>query len=88
MTHQRLNDSEALVEASLRNLRARRGRKFVHAGGRGMNVHTPGEQTLYLPNGQTVKVSTDDSGVATQVEETDRLHAVVRPPTIRIKPRR
>ncbi len=81
-------NTEALVEASLRNLRAQRGRKFVHAGGRGMTVHTAGEHVLYLPNGQTVKVSTDDSGVATQVEETDRLHAVVRPHPIRITPRR
>ncbi len=77
-----------MVEAFLRNLSAIRGRKFVHAGGRGMTVHVPGERVLYLPNGDTIRVSTDDSGIATQVEETDRLHAVVRPHTIRITPRR
>lgn len=74
-----VNDSEALVEASLRNLRARRGRKFIHAAGRGMTVRTPGERVLYLPNGKAIRVATDDSGVATQVEEDHRLHAVARP---------
>lgn len=83
-----MNDSEALVEASLARLRAKRGERFVHAGGRGMRTRTAGEQVLYLPNGKTIRVATDDSGVATQVEEADRLHAVVRPHTIRITPRR
>lgn len=80
-----MNDSEALVEASLRTLRARRGQRFIHAGGKGMQVRTPGEQVLYLPNGKTIRVATDDSGVATQVEETERLHAVVRPTAVHIK---
>lgn len=78
-------DSNALVEASLRHLRARRGERFIHAGGRAMRTRTAGEQILYLPNGKTIRVSTDDSGVATQVEENDRLHAVARPLPIRLK---
>jgi hypothetical protein len=83
-----VNDSEALVEASLVRLRARRGERFIHAGGRGIRTRTPGERVLYLPNGQSIRVATDDSGIATQVEETERLHAVVRPPTIHITSRR
>jgi hypothetical protein len=47
-----------------------------------MRVKTAGERIIHLPNGQTVRVSVDDSGVATQVEEDDCLHAVVRPRTI------
>jgi hypothetical protein len=68
-----------------RAFRAKRGEKMIHAGGRGMHVRTPGEHVLYLPNGVAVKVSTDDSGVATQVEDDEALHAVVRPRTIRRK---
>jgi len=83
-----MNDSEALVEASLINLRARRGERFIHAGRHGMRVRTPGERVLYLPNGTAIRVSTDDSGIATQVEEYERLHAVVRPHTIRQSLRR
>lgn len=83
-----VNDSEALIQASLRNLRARRRERFVYVAGKGMRTHMPGEQTIYLPDGHSIKVTTDDSGIATQVEETDRLHAVVRPHTIRIGMRR
>jgi hypothetical protein len=50
-----------------------------------MRVHTPGERVLYLPNGVCVKVTTDDSGVATQVEEDEALHAVVRPHSINLR---
>ena len=48
-----------------------------------MRTHGPGEKVLLLPNGQTVKVSVDDSGVATQIEEDEHLHAIVRPRPIK-----
>lgn len=73
------------IRAAQAAFRAPRGTKMIHAGGRAMRVRTAGELVLHLPNGATVKVSTDDSGVATQVEEDDRLHAIVRPHTIRRK---
>lgn len=67
------------VAAAMSAFKAERRQKMVHAGGRGMQVHTPGERVLYLPNGVAVKVSVDDSGIATQVEDDEALHAIVRP---------
>lgn len=58
---------------------------MVHAGGRAVQVHTPGERVLHLPNGATVKVTTDDSGVVTQIEEDESLHAVARPNTLTLR---
>lgn len=73
------------INAAMHAFRAKRGDKMIHAGGRAMHVRTPGERVLYLPNGVAVKVTTDDSGIATQVEEDEHLHAIVRPHTIRRK---
>jgi hypothetical protein len=73
------------INAATQAFRARRGEKMIHAGGRAMRVRTAGEQVLYLPNGVAVKVTTDDSGIATQIEEDEALHAIVRPRTIRRK---
>ena len=74
--------AEELIKASVEKFCAPRGQKFVHAGGRGMRVQTPGERTLLLPNGVAVKVTVDDSGVATQIEEAESLHAIARPKPI------
>jgi len=76
------------IQAAMSQFRARRGDKMIHAGGRAMRIRTSGERVLHLPNGQHVKVTTDDSGVATQIEEDDALHAVVRPKpiTLRVRP--
>lgn len=77
--------TEALIAAAVHKFTAPRGERMIHAGGRAMTVHTPGERILHLPNGTTVRIAVDDSGVATQVEEDDALHAVVRPHTHVIK---
>lgn len=77
-----------LIREAMSKFRTARGSKMIHAGGRPMRVRTAAERVLYLPNGQHVKVSTDDSGVATQVEEDEALHAIVRPGTINTKIRR
>jgi hypothetical protein len=71
------------VAAFMSAFKAPRGEKMVHAGGRGMRIRTPGERVIYLPNGHAVKVTVDDSGVATQIEEDEALHAIVRPEPIR-----
>lgn len=80
-----MKSTEDLITQFLHRFRARRGTKMIHAGGRAVHVHTAGERTLYLPNGATVKVTTDDSGTATHVEESDGLHAIARPETLRLK---
>lgn len=71
--------AEELIKMSVQKFTAPRGTKFVHAGGRAMHVRTAGERVLLLPDGSKVRVSVDDSGVATQIEEDEALHAVVRP---------
>jgi hypothetical protein len=52
-----------------------------------VGVATPGEKVIYLPNGVGVKVTTDASGTATQVEEDESLHAIVRPKSFRVERR-
>lgn len=73
-----------LIRYAMNQFRAERKQRFIHAGGQGRTVHGPGERILWLPHGGCVKVSVDDSGVATQVEEDENLHAVVRPSPIRM----
>lgn len=80
-----MNTTEQIIAAAAHKFRAPRGHKMIHAGGRAMQVRTPGEKVLYLPNGVAVKVNTDDSGCATQIEEPDALHAIARPHTIRLR---
>ena len=62
----------------------RRVKTVFTAAGR-IGVHTGGERVLYLPNGEAVKVTTDESGTATQIEEDEALHAIVRPASIRVE---
>ena len=79
--------TDDLIREAMSKFRAQRGSKLISVGKRSMRVRTAGERVLYLPNGQHVKVSTDDSGIATQVEEDEKLHAVVRPLNIKTKGR-
>jgi hypothetical protein len=76
--------TEDLIRAAVHKFGARRGEATVFVGGRRVTVHKPGEKVLHLPNGQVVKVTTDDSGCATQVEEDESLHAIARPRPIRL----
>ncbi len=73
--------TEDIIRAAVDKFRVRRGEKFIHAGGKGTRVRTASEKILYLPNGTVVKVSVDDSGHATQIEEDEGLHAIARPET-------
>lgn len=54
----------------------------------GLLTHRPKKRTVTLPNGERALVTTDDSGTVTQIETSDRLDAVVRPRTVRIRLRR
>lgn len=77
--------TEQIIAAAVHKFAAPRGERVVFAGGRRVTVHTAGERVLHLPNGAVVKVSTDDSGCATQIEENDHLHAIARPRSIRLR---
>ena len=49
--------TEELIKASVTKFVAQRGEKFVHAGGKGMRVHTPGPVSythLTLPTNREV----------------------------------
>lgn len=45
-------------------------------------------RTVTLPNGRRAKVTVDDSGTVMQQETDDRLDAVVRPQTVRVRIKR
>ncbi len=80
-----MNSTEQLIAAAVHKFTAPRGERTVFAGGRRVVVHTPGERILHLPNGAVVKVTVDDSGHATQIEEDDALHAVARPTSVKVR---
>lgn len=80
--------TEELIRAAVHQFRAPRKQKLISTPGSTLRVHEGGEMMLYLPNGQVVKVSTDASGKATQIEEDEKLHAVARPEPISLAVRR
>src|SRR5688572_17890130 len=45
-------------------------------------IHTNGERVIYGPNGQPIARVIEDPLHGTQVEEAERLHAVVRPQVV------
>lgn len=77
--------TEQIIAAAVHKFGARRGERTIWAAGRRIVVRTAGERILHLPNGTVVKVTTDDSGVATQIEEDEHLHAIARPASIRVR---
>lgn len=78
-----LFSTENIIKAALHKFRAPRRTKTVSTVAGTFDVHLPGEKILYLPNGTTVKVTTDESDHATQIEEDEALHAIARPESIR-----
>ncbi len=80
-----MNTTEQLIAAAVHKFTAPRGERTVFAGGKRVVVHIPGERILHLPNGAVVKVTVDDSGHATQIEEDDALHAVARPASVKVR---
>lgn len=51
-------------------------------------THRATKKTVTLPNGMRALISTDDSGTVTQVETAERLDAIVRPQTVKIRLRK
>lgn len=92
MRHEQTPDglnTEALVDGRYDTHMFKIGPKLkaVLAGGRMMQVRQPTERRIVLPNGHVVKVSADASGVATQIEDDNHQHAIVRPQTYQVKMR-
>jgi hypothetical protein len=75
-------DTEQMIRLSVEKFAAPTGTRLISTSHRTMRTATPGELVLHLPNGAVVKVSTDASRTATQIEEDHALHAVVRPRAI------
>lgn len=65
------------------NFKAPEKTKLISTAWGTMRVRCDSETTIQLPNGEWVRVWTDASGKATQVEEDDSLHAIVRPDVYR-----
>jgi hypothetical protein len=80
-------DKDALVAGAYdtRMFRLTPRMKFMLAGGRTMRVREDTEKMIVLPNGHKVRVHQSSGGHATHIEENDRLHAVARPDTLRLK---
>ncbi len=74
-----------MIRADPDLFKVRRGERTIFAGGRRMTVRLPAVAALHLPDGSKVRVSVDDSGCATQIEEPDHLHAIARPRPIGLK---
>lgn len=47
--------------------------------------HRATKRTVTLKSGERALVTTDNSGTVTQIETTNRMDAVVRPKTVRIR---
>lgn len=80
--------TEALIQQRVAQFCAPRGDKIISTAWGTTRVKTAGERVLHLPNGQTVKITTDASGQATQVESDHNQHAVVRPAPLSLNLRR
>lgn len=76
--------TEALIHRYTYKFQAERGERIISSAWGTRRVHTGGEKVLHLPNGRTVKVTTDASGQATHVESDHNLHGIARPATHRI----
>jgi hypothetical protein len=50
--------------------------------------YKPEVKTLFLPNGEKVKVTISETRTVKQIEHNDSLDAVVRPKTVALKIRR
>jgi hypothetical protein len=74
-------------ETTREAFRADRKTTFVCGPGFAGHIHQAGEKVIHLPGGGSVKVTTDESGKATHVEEDECQHAIVRPDTYRTRTR-
>jgi len=75
-------DVDAYVQEYLQSFRTdpRQATQFGF-GGR-VRILRPGERVLYAPDGTPFRVIENPDG-GTQIEQDDRLHAVIRPSTVR-----
>ena len=69
------------VQAFLTQMRAPLKERTVFGRSGRAVVRSSGEQVIYGPNGEPIRVIENPEG-GTQIEHGDQLHAVVRPPTI------
>ncbi len=77
--------TEEFVQAHLLALRNRRLRdKFVSTVAGGLRIRFDTERRIYGPDGKPIKIVQHVRG-GTQVENGDHLHAVARPPTMRLR---
>lgn len=83
-------DPDALVAGAYdtRMFRLTPKTKTIFAHGSTMRVRQDTEKMIVLPNGHKVRVHVDATEHATHIEENERLHAVARPETVRLRLRK
>lgn len=80
-----LDEYVAAMRAAVPHLRAeRKARTLFGPAGRATVREAIGERVIYGPNGAPIARVIEDELTNTQIEEHDRLHAVMRPPTLRL----
>jgi len=78
------------VQAFLTAMRAPLKQKFMSTVAGRVTLRRDGERVIYGPNGAPIRVvekvnHADGSSGGNQIEHGDRLHAVIRPPTVQAK---
>lgn len=83
-----LPTADEYIEAALTGLRAMCKETTVYGPAGRAKVRSNGERLIYGPNGAIIGRVTEDPLGGTQIEQDERLHAVVRPQTKRALLRR
>jgi len=73
------------IDANVTRFRAPLKERTVFTQAGRQVIHSNGERVIYGPNGSAIARVIEDPLHGTQVEEADRLHAVVRPQAISIR---
>lgn len=76
------NDAADQIQANLLRYRAPLRETTVFTSAGRTTLHHDGEQVIYGPNGAVIGRVVEDPFGNCQIEEDDRLHAVIRPATV------
>lgn len=74
--------ADELVQRNLTRYRAPLRERTVFTQAGRTVVHAPGERVIYGPSGAVLGRVIEDEHGGTQIEQNDRLHAVIRPQTV------
>lgn len=78
-----METTDEYVQRQLLALRNKQRNRFVSTIAGRLHIRIPTERRVVGPDGKSFRIVQHELG-GTQVETEDHLHAVVRPPTIRL----